>query len=149
MNLLTDEEIKEIQESGLAGGFGGSSKFARAIEAAILAKLASAELPEPVYEVYKYHGPYDSENGFDECDKATYEACKVEADRRAYYSADQLTAWGNTRYAQGAAAQLSDEPFAEIGYAAQTVGSEIKTPSIRLLKAIPPIDTKLYTRRQA
>lgn len=113
MSLLSDEEEWKLWNAQGIDDMNQAEAiaFARAYAAAILAKLAAKELPEPVYEVYKYLGPYDSENGFDECDKATYEACKAETDRRAYYPADQLTAWGNTRYAQGfaagAAAQIS------------------------------------------
>jgi len=59
------------------------------LNAAILAKLARAELPEPT--VYSYN-------------------IETHANLLDAYSADQLTAWGNTRYAQGAAAQLSSEP---------------------------------------
>jgi hypothetical protein len=47
MILLTDDEIDEIQKAWIAKGMSGSRSFARAVETAFLAKLASAELPEP------------------------------------------------------------------------------------------------------
>jgi hypothetical protein len=114
MSLLTDDEIDEALGCSTFGG----TLDARAVEAAILAKLASAELPEPAYR--KLNDPV------------------------GYYTADQL----RQAYAQGASSQLSAEPFAEIGYAAQTVGSEVKTPAVKILKAIPPVETKLFTLKE-
>jgi hypothetical protein len=77
--------------------------FARAVEAAILAKLASAELPEPEITL-----AWDS---WDESWEATsLQACslKTEENRIIGYTADQL----RQAFAQGAASQLSAEPEA-------------------------------------
>lgn len=87
MQLLTKEDIRA------AGGIAHSdgNVFFTNIEqlnAAILAKLGAMELPEPAYR-----GPASTGSYFDA------------------YTAAQLTAWGNTRYAQGAAAQLAEKPF--------------------------------------
>ena len=83
MSLLTDDEIE-----ALAMDDDGSDDlaFARAVEAAILAKLASAELPEP-------------------------EQMWLPTQIAEVYTADQL----RQAYAQGAAAQLSAEPVTVVG----------------------------------
>ena len=51
MNILTDEEIKEVFDADLYLDFHES---ARAIEAAVLSKLAE-QVGEPVAEVYRAH----------------------------------------------------------------------------------------------
>ena len=87
--LLTDDEIKEIFRNEGPSDF--ELCFARAIEAAILAKLASAELPEPAMKHYQrdFRMQITGETPF--------------------YTADQL----RQAYAQGAASQLSAEPAAK------------------------------------
>ena len=83
MSLLTDKEIAHI-----AGAESRNvMEFARAIESALLAKLASAELPEKV--VIDRHESGIVIRG---------------------YTADQL----RQAYAQGAAAQLSAEPVGSV-----------------------------------
>lgn len=84
MSLLTDEEIEAIWCNSNPTYFEAQS-FARAVEAAILAKLASAELPEPV----ELNPSANSVTG---------------------YTADQL----RQAFAQGAASQLAEKPVAEI-----------------------------------
>jgi hypothetical protein len=79
--LLTDDEIDKALGCSTFGG----TLDARKIEAAILAKLASAELQEPV----------DCVGGWEE--PVTY-----------YYTADQL----RQAYAHGAASQLAEKPSA-------------------------------------
>jgi hypothetical protein len=76
--LLTDDEIQAIHEADDGAVAWGSY---RAVEAAILAKLASAKLPEPATVTVLSETPY--------------------------YTADQL----RQAFAQGAASQLSAEPF--------------------------------------
>jgi hypothetical protein len=88
-----DYEVFEVDQSSVMD-------FARAIEAAILAKLASAELPEPEYYV-RNHGT------FNQVEKYYYDAVHADERRRTRYTADQL----RQAYAQGAASQLSAEPF--------------------------------------
>ena len=85
MSLLTKEDVRA------AGGIvhsDGNVFFTNLdqLNAAILAKLASAELPEPVMVMHK-----------------NLPAVGV-------FTTAQLTAWGNTRFAQGAASQLSAVP---------------------------------------
>lgn len=93
MSLLSDEEIRKwwASENGLEDcqmcKLDDFSKVARAIEAAILAKLASAELPEPIQRD-------DTEHGVD------------------YYTALQLHEAYAQGFAAGAASQLSVEPVA-------------------------------------
>lgn len=82
MSLLTDDEIEAIcKELWLH-----PKKLYRALEAAIIAKLASAELPEPAMLT---HGAIDTTE-------------------KPWFTADQL----RQAYAQGAASQLSEEPIA-------------------------------------
>lgn len=86
MSLLSDDEIEEISHGKV-----GSTRFqyVRAAEAAILAKLASAELPEPdcLLSANRYG---------------------ISPDAYPVYTADQL----RQAFAQGAASQLSAEPVA-------------------------------------
>lgn len=91
MNLLSDAEIDaclsnpsmHIQARIIY------RDFARAIEAAILAKLASAELPEPI---------------------KTYPKSKNVEKPFSVYSADQLRQVHAQGFAAGAAAQLAEKP---------------------------------------
>ena len=82
MSLLSGEEIK-----ALADDLAYTSSDVRAIEAAILAKLASAELPEPLQRDHTEHGV-------------------------DYYTAAQLHEAHAQGFAAGAASQLSVEPVA-------------------------------------
>jgi len=90
--LLSDDEIKRCLYN--SGDPDGLIEFARAVEAAILAKLASAELPEPlVWDYYDFEG--------------WRPRVMVDDDVCETYTADQL----RQAYAQGAAAQLAEKPF--------------------------------------
>jgi len=116
--ILTDEEI----EACAADDDGSDDMaFARAIEAAIMAKLASAELPEPAT-----WGLRDF----------------VTRSEKPLYTADQL----RQAYAQGAAAQLAEKPSAwlHIGYMGEPTISR-KLPEYGGGNQLTP----LYTRRQA
>ena len=85
--LLTDDEIQAIHEADDGAVAWGSY---RAVETAILAKLASAKLPEPAMKHYQrdFRMQITGETPF--------------------YTADQL----RQAFAQGAASQLSDKPSA-------------------------------------
>ena len=86
--ILSDEEISDLWVTELDDRKTVTT-FARAIEAAILAKLASAELPEPAIRDGEW---------FEENSRAATD----------FYTADQL----RQAYAQGAAAQLAEKPSA-------------------------------------
>ena len=113
MSLLTDDEILNSAASTLGEmhvencGLGDIKDFARALEAAILAKLASAELPEPFgwakqSEIEQHARFGGSINLWRE---------KFDNDT-TFYTADQL----RQAYAQGAASQLSAEPVARFNW---------------------------------
>ncbi len=93
MNLLTDDEILSAvrgfygTSEGAAMGSLDDIQTARAVEAAILAKLASAELPEP------FPAGYISQTEY-------------------FYTADQYNQAFAQGFAQGAASQLADKPCA-------------------------------------
>ena len=89
--ILTDEEISDLWVTELDDRRTVTT-FARAIEAAILAKLASAELPEP-----------ELHDGITVTAKGKYKSTEDG------YTADQL----RQAYAQGAAAQLDRLKAAE------------------------------------
>ena len=115
--LLTDEEI----EACAADDDGSDDMaFARAIEAAILAKLASAELPEPA--IFQYDAML---------------ASPIKA-----YTADQL----RQAYAQGAAAQLSAEPVAARVWVGSYEGADHEN---QYVYSEDGDGEPLYTRRQA
>jgi len=82
--ILTDDEIDEMQQAWIAKGMSGSRSFARAVEAALLAKLAVMELP------------------FGDDIEAWLEVRSGEEIATAFRQA----------FAQGAASQLSAEPAA-------------------------------------
>ena len=106
MSLLTTQEIYEIACNGNEGSCFGdlgwqdcTEGFARAVEAAILAKLTSAELPEPALSRRKDHEYFDQ-----------YEYREGNSDPmfwEQFYTADHL----RQAFAQGAASQLSAEPI--------------------------------------
>jgi hypothetical protein len=121
MSLLTDEEIEAIWCNSNPSYFEAQS-FARALEAAILAKLASAELPQP----YEMTGAHGYEYVFDEDDL-----------RQAF--------------AQGAASQLAQEPSAYL-WAPRKKPELAKLafqpePSIQL-KALGYLSQPLFTRKE-
>jgi len=144
--LLTDEEIHAMADAAFTDYMIDKNDdqdiaFARAIEAAILAKLGAMELPEPAMKHYER----------DYAMQITGE--------KSFYDADQLKAWGNTRYAQGAAAQLAERPTAwSLTYNGEHTGNfnlkrydaEDKRDS---LNRVYPNDKRevveLYTRREA
>jgi hypothetical protein len=99
MSLLTKEDLRA---AGAMFHSDGTVFFTNLeqLNAALLAKLASAELPEPEYYV-RNHGT------FNQVEKYYYDAVHADERRRTRYTADQL----RQAYAQGAASQLSAEPF--------------------------------------
>jgi hypothetical protein len=109
--LLSDDEIE-----ALAMDDDGSDDlaFARAIETAILAKLGAMELPEPVAWRMNWngHSPSFTNNKSDYVQGCPHREDSYPKELDDLFTAEQLTAWGNTRYAQGAASQLSAEPEA-------------------------------------
>lgn len=117
--ILSDEEIAEISLSAVT--VKDAIADVRAVEAAILAKLASAELPEP--SIFQYDAML---------------ASPIKA-----YTADQL----RQAYAQGAAEQLSSEPIAHCRVL--PLQSDEYTPKSIVQWANHPVDGPLYTRRQA
>jgi len=140
--LLTDEEISDLWVTELDDRETVSA-FARAIEAAILAKLASAEFPEPVAARWPSVPGSHHYAGAGGCGHGAFGE-----ESEDLFTADQLTAWGNTRYAQGAAAQLAHEPE---WYAYRTNGAHWFC-----FQDKPPEDSydegtlkPLYTRREA
>ncbi len=125
MSLLTDDEIE-----ALAMDDDGSDDlaFARSVEAAILEKLASAELPEPVVQRTKE----SKEKTLDDWFYASNPAyAKVHSTWKweGLHTADQL----RQAYAQGAASQLAQEPILII----RAQDSDII-----------PAGTKLYVRKE-
>ena len=99
MSLLTDDEMRLI--AGPRVDYFDHAVFGRAIEAKILAKLASAELPEPALtKQYNLHKAvrYMDKNSIGDCDASWVDA-------GVYFTADQL----RQAYAQGAASQLAQE----------------------------------------
>lgn len=128
MSLLTDEELWALVPNA------DNLNDAKAVQAALLAKLASAELPEPAGRVMA------ERNGFV---RGRLYRIEDRVDGKPLYTADQLTAWGNTRYAQGAAAQLSAEPVAT------ALADITNTGYIHVGHAAPiKFGTELYTRRE-
>lgn len=100
MSLLTDDEIDCLAFD--AGGLPNSHiEFARAIEAAILAKLASAELP-PVPDLS------EEEKQFIHYNPNTGDLVD--------FIQGHAAAYGRQAYAQGAASQLSAEPVGHFGF---------------------------------
>jgi hypothetical protein len=109
MSLLSDDEILNSAASTLGEmhvencGLGDIKDFARAVEAAILAKLASAELPEP----YGWAKQSEIEQNARLGGSINLWRKKFDNDT-TFYTADQL----RQAYAQGAASQLADKPSA-------------------------------------
>jgi len=124
--LLSDEEIEAMfakASDGYVGVMQNDVKFARAIEAATLAKLASAELPEL---------PEPSE-----MDGA-----------RWGYTSDDMRNYAVDAYAQGAASQLAEKPS---GYLSQHNLEMLQQgyPQTIVMLEGAKRDVPLYTRRQA
>lgn len=149
MSLLSDNEIRQIHIN-LCNTVGSHYKtVARATEAAILAKLEGSELPEPAIKACQYQW----NNG----------GAELHPKPVTGYTADQLTAWGNTRYAQGfaagAAAQLAEKPSAfqlRDEEASEHYGREIYVlysvcdfKDGANIEKIGEVLTPLYTRREA
>lgn len=123
--LLTDEEKNAVYLQWLTRT-GDMLLLIDLTEAAILAKLASAELPEPA--IFQYDAML---------------ASPIKA-----YTADQL----RQAYAQGAAAQLAEKPtcwviFTDGGNA--RMWSTFQPHVQKLADAEGLAVTELYTRRQA
>jgi len=111
MNILTTDDIhKASLEAGMQehymGFHSGFERFARALEKKFLAKLGSAELPEPF-------GLFCGVRNDPPKTKEFWGMLNEGADggvKCNLYTAEQLTAFGNARFVQGAASQLSSEP---------------------------------------
>jgi hypothetical protein len=116
MSLLTDDDkallvLEHLGPAALAGDtMSLYDCFQLALdvaEKAILAKLASAELPEPVSAQFQTLNKFDWHNFID----AEHQANTEEDGRwpiRYLFTADQL----RQAYAQGAASQLAEKPTA-------------------------------------
>lgn len=103
--ILSDEEIEALADvSRDPSGGVWPHNFAKALQAAILAKLASAELPEP-FGLFcgVRHDPPKTKEFWGMLNEGADNGSKCNL-----YTADQL----RQAYAQGAAAQLSAEPVA-------------------------------------
>lgn len=100
MSILTNDEVIEVYFRE-KWDFETSLDYERAIESAVLEKLAGMELPEPMYMV---DVPYE---GWEIVGKRTFENTD-ESERMTVYTATQL----RQAYAQGAASQLISEPLA-------------------------------------
>lgn len=125
MSLLTDDDkallvLEHLGPAALAGDtMSLYDCFQLALdvaEKAVLAKLGTMELPEPDITLEGY------------------------IEDRPAYSPEKCRQWGNTRYAQGAAAQISSEPVGEV-----SAGTFIHWRNDN----IPKVGTPLYTRREA
>jgi len=126
--LLTDDEIRQVfddVQSAMATA-PWFIRYAQAIEAAILAKLGAMELPEPEKMPLLVIGLNHSHENVGE--RSFTEAGFLSA-AQEIYKLGQAQA-----YAQGAAAQLAQEPVLII----RAQDSDII-----------PAGTKLYTRREA
>ena len=117
--LLTDEEIAEISLSAVT--VKDAIADVCAVEAAILAKLASAELPEPAGRVM------EERNGFV---RGRLYRIEDRVDGKPLYTVDQL----RQAYAQGAAAQLDRlekaEKDAERYRWLRSVGNKIESVTV-------------------
>ncbi len=120
-----DYEVFEVDQSSVM-------EFARAIEAAILAKLGAMELPEPA-GAYKEGSFIAMRNGFP----------SEMIEMSDAYSAAQL----HQAYAQGAAAQLSQEPIALLRKDQKHVILADDLPNY--MRGEDRFPTPLYTRREA
>lgn len=137
MLLSDDEEWKLWNEQGIDDmNQAEAIAFARAYAAAILAKLGSAELPEPAYTI--------ADNGrlFTHPEEEDQTGLSL-----LVFTADQL----RQAYAQGAAAQLADKPTAwmyphRLGHRELTFTDQAP---IELAHPHFAKSTPLYTRREA
>jgi len=137
--LLTDDEINACWNGPMPSGFAKSQyDIARAIESAILAKLAGAELPEPVAVYANHRATPEGTTEF-------YGFASNHLSIASFlYTAEQL----HQAFAQGAAAQLAEKPSAW-SYKQNRVHRCLATHC-------PPDDAydagtliELYTRREA
>ena len=127
--LLSDEEISQISLSAVT--VKDATEDVRAIEAAILAKLAAKDLPEPV-------GAYELVVGQEE-----WQGCPSEIiEMRDAYSAEQLNEAHAQGFAAGAASQLSAEPVAKY------IGPCPEGDLVALHDDLK-VGEPLYTRREA
>jgi hypothetical protein len=125
MSLLSDDEIDVCWNGPMPCGYGKSRyNIAKALQAAILAKLASAELPSDAWDAFVKN----------ECSAPEF-------------TADQL----RQAFAQGAASQLAQEPSAYL-WAPRKKPELAKLafqpePSIQL-KALGYLSQPLFTRKE-
>lgn len=136
MSLLSEEEIGAMTlpySYAYINDVSACKEFVRTIEAAILAKLASAELPGPASVIDGCL--FDNES---DCCKSL--RCTR---REGVYTADQLHEAHAQGFAAGAAAQLADKPsaFTDADYMSIFVSEDIATDCGATIE--------LYTRREA
>lgn len=134
--LLSDEEISDLWVTELDDRETVST-FARAIQAAILAKLVAKELPEPV-------GAYELVVGQEEWQGFPSEIIEM----RDAYSAAQLQEAHAQGFAAGAASQLAEKPS---GYLSQYNLEMLQQgyPQTIVMIEGAKRDVPLYTRREA
>jgi hypothetical protein len=147
MSLLTDDEIYGMYSEPSSDA--EMIEFARAVEAAILAKLTSAELPEPMFWMHQSTFSMEKHRK----DKLPCHVLSEFEDKRDYVplcAADQL----RQAFAQGAASQLAQEPTA-------LMYQHDETGRVGFLEAWGPVDlfqkanprlrivASLYTRKEA
>lgn len=126
MNILTEKEIAHI-----AGAESRNvMEFARAIESAVLAKLAGRELPEAEthFHLNRYGSSFIHEQVIPEA--------KNEIGIFPLYTAAQL----HQAFAQGAASQLSAEPVGTV-----SAGTFVHWKD----EAVPLMGTSLYTLKSS
>ena len=137
--LLSDEEIHEI-----AYGSKEHIDFARAIEAALLAKLQAMEMPEP-------YCVRDPEGSFMRTDRARFLGYFVDQ-MECFYTAAQLQQAHAQGYAKGAAEQLAEVPiaFCELSIGGKSIAHFDGKPMFMAGKVGNAMhQTPLYTRKEA
>ncbi len=148
MSLLSEQDRNQLEDD-LEQQIGKNAFDA--IEAAILAKLASAELPEPVSAQFQTLDTSDWHNFID----AEHQANTKEDGRwpmRYLFTAAQLHEAHAQGFAAGAASQLAEKPSGYL-WAPKKKPELAKLafqpePSVQL-KALGYISQPLYTRREA
>ena len=125
--LLSKEDVNVLRLTS-ADAF----ELAAKVEAAILAKLASAELPEPAGRVMAERHGFVSGRMYRIEDRV---------DGNPLFTADQL----RQAYAQGAAAQLSAEPVGEIMWDEE---EQRRYVQYVLPLSLLPEGAQLYTRKE-